>query len=211
MAEDGLFLLSKPSSWVQTGYKWLWPGWVVLYLLLFNFPRWKTIIGVSPYRLSKYQTNLYKGQFVRLHAKAIEKLHCCSCMGTSYAKLHLFWLLWILCHDRSPILTNYAFQQNIKIHLTLKTEQDQQKTPFLLFFASTLFTANVLLLDHHTTQVLTDVFFLAFPVLAQPFQYKWTRSFTLNASCPPESYPYVRKYCLYCPLQDRTVHWHVCE
>lgn len=48
VAENELLLFWKLSSWVHKGYKWLWTGCIILYLLLFSFPQWKTMVGIFP-------------------------------------------------------------------------------------------------------------------------------------------------------------------
>lgn len=93
----------------------------------------KQWLAFSPYCLSKYQANLYKGQFVRAACQSCRQATFMLMHRNITSKLHLFWLRWMLLHERSSIFTSSA---NIKIHLTLKTGQNEQKAPILCYFIS---------------------------------------------------------------------------
>lgn len=178
----------------------------------------KQWLAFSPYCLSKYQANLYKGQFVRAACQSCRQATFMLMHRNITSKLHLFWLRWMLFHERSSIFTSSA---NIKIHLTLKTGQNEQKAPILCYFISFckyIICSAVFFVTwpRCITQVLTDVFLSLF-LLFWLLQYKWIQhsshagSITHDAGWLPGSYPYVRKSCLYCPLQGSPSHWHVCE
>lgn len=120
----------------------------------------KQWLAFSPYCLSKYQANLYKGQFVRAACQSCRQATFMLMHRNITSKLHLFWLRWMLFHERSSIFTSSA---NIKIHLTLKTGQNEQKAPILCYFISFckyIICSAVFFVTwpRCITQVLTDVF-----------------------------------------------------
>lgn len=134
----------------------------------------KQWLAFSPYCLSKYQANLYKGQFVRAACQSCRQATFMLMHRNITSKLHLFWLRWMLFHERSSIFTSSA---NIKIHLTLKTGQNEQKAPILCYFISFckyIICSAVFFVTwpRCITQVLTDVFLSLF-LLFWLLQYKW--------------------------------------
>lgn len=185
----------------------------------------KQWLAFSPHCLSKYQANLYKGQFVRAACQSCRQATFMLMHGNITSKLHLFWLRWMLFHERSSIFTSSAFLQTLKFIWHWKRGRMSKKPQFyviLLVFASILFAALFFCFlffvtwPRCITQVLTDVFLSLF-LLFWLLQYKWIQhsshagSITHDAGWLPGSYPYVRKSCLYCPLQGSPGHWHVCE
>lgn len=134
----------------------------------------KQWLAFSPYCLSKYQANLYKGQFVRAACQSCRQATFMLMHRNITSKLHLFWLRWMLFHERSSIFTSSA---NIKIHLILKTGQNEQKAPILCYFISFckyIICSAVFFVTwpRCITQVLTDVFLSLF-LLFWLLQYKW--------------------------------------
>lgn len=125
--------------------------------------RW---LAFSPYCLSKYQANLYKGQFVRAACQSCRQATFMLMHENITSKLHLFWLRWMLFHERSSILTSSAFLQTLKFIWHWKRGRMSKKPQFCYFISfckyiicSALF---FFLLPWCTTQVLTDVFFSLF-------------------------------------------------
>lgn len=185
----------------------------------------KQWLAFSPNCLSKYQANLYKGQFVRAACQSCRQATFMLMHGNFTSKLHLFWLRSMLFHERSSILTNSAFLQTLKFIWHWKRGRMSKKPQFyviLLFFCkyiicSVLFFFFFLLLDHDAQLRFWPMFFLSLFLLFWLLQYKWIQhsshagSITHNAGRLTGSYPYVRKFCLYCPLQGSPGHWHVCD